>query len=238
MKRLIDYFSPLERALWCGSVGLILLAYLLFDRSGILTVTASLLGVTSLIFCARGNPLGQVLMILFSLLYGAISWTFSYYGEMMTYLGMCLPMAVFSLVSWLRNPYEPGHSEVRVDHLRKGEPIFLWLLTLAVTTAFYFILAYFHTANLIPSTISVTTSFLAAYLTFRRNPLYALAYAANDLILILLWVLAAGTDSRYWSVVVCFAAFLANDLYAFFNWRAMERRQAAGKRIDTSGLRE
>lgn len=38
-------------------------------------------------------------MILFSLLYGIISFTFSYYGEMLTYVGMTMPMAVFALIS-------------------------------------------------------------------------------------------------------------------------------------------
>ena len=101
------------------------------------------------------------------------------------------------------------------------------LLTGAVTLLFYFILRYFHTANLLPSTISVTTSFLAVYLTFRRSPLYALGYAANDVVLIVLWLLAARSDKGYLSVVVCFAAFLANDLYGFINWRRMEKKQAS-----------
>ena len=42
---------------------------------------------------------------LFSLMYGVISYTFAYYGEMITYLGMTMPMAVFALISWVRNPY-------------------------------------------------------------------------------------------------------------------------------------
>lgn len=33
-------------------------------------------------------------MVLFSLLYGIISYAFAYYGEMITYLGMTMPMAV------------------------------------------------------------------------------------------------------------------------------------------------
>ena len=94
-----------------------------------------------------------------------------------------------------------------------------------VTVVFYFILAVFHTANIIPSTLSVTTSFVAVYLTFRRNPYFAVAYAANDLVLIVLWVLASLTDVRYVSVVVCFIAFFVNDIYGFLNWRKMEIRQ-------------
>ena len=62
---------------------------------------------------------------------------------------------------------------------------------------FYFFLEYFNTANIVPSTVSVTTSFLAVYLTFRRSPYFALAYAANDIVLIVLWVLASICDARY-----------------------------------------
>lgn len=220
------YFTKGELTLWGGSVGLILLSFSLFDRESWLTLAASLIGVTSLIFNAKGNPVGQALMVVFSLLYGVISWSFAYYGEMVTYLGMTMPMAVVALVAWLRHPYKGNRAEVRVDRLAKGEGILLALLTAAVTGVFYFILAYFHTANLLPSTLSVTTSFAAVYLTFRRNPWYAVAYAANDLVLIVLWVLAARENTAYYSVVVCFAAFLANDLYGFVSWRRMSRRQA------------
>ena len=99
------------------------------------------------------------------------------------------------------------------------------LLTAAVTSAFYFILEYFNTANIIPSTLSVTTSFIAVYLTFRRSEYYAVAYAANDIILIILWILAAKTDISYVSVIVCFAMFLVNDLYGFISWKRMHKRQ-------------
>lgn len=92
--------------------------------------------------------------------------------------------------------------------------------------AFYFILGYFQTANLVPSTLSVTTSFIAVYLTYKRSPYYALGYAANDIVLIVLWILAARQDTSYLSVVVCFTAFLANDIYGFINWCRMGERQA------------
>ena len=101
----------------------------------------------------------------------------------------------------------------------------MWFLTIMITILFYFILKYFHTANLLPSTLSVTTSFIAVYLTFRRSPYFAIAYAANDMILILLWTLASRTNISYLSVVVCFFAFLANDIYGFINWKKIEKRQ-------------
>jgi len=225
MKNLLRYFTRGEWTLWGGSVCLIVLAFLLFDRANYLTLAASLIGVTSLLYNAKGNPIGQSLMVVFSGLYGIISYRFAYYGEMLTYVGMTGPMALFALISWLRNPYGGNRAEVAVDRLRKFEYVLLPFLTVLVTIGFYFILKFFHTANLLPSTLSVTTSFVAVYLTFRRNPFFALAYAANDVILIILWLLAARTDISYLSVVICFALFLVNDLYGFLCWQKMRRRQ-------------
>lgn len=101
----------------------------------------------------------------------------------------------------------------------------MWVATVIVTVIFYFILKYFGTASIIMSTFSVTTSFLAVYLTFRRSPYFALAYAANDIVLIVLWIIASLYDIRYISVVVCFTAFLFNDIYGFISWQKMKKRQ-------------
>lgn len=221
----MNYFSKTEIALWSSSVLLIVISFAIFDRQSYMTLAASLIGATSLIFNAKGNPIGQALMIIFSILYGVISYTFAYYGEMITYLGMTGPMAAFALISWLRHPYKGNRAEVTVNSIGKREVLFMLALTAAVTMGFYFILAFFRTANLILSTLSVTTSFLAVYLTFRRSAYYAVAYAANDIILIALWILATLSARSYLSVTVCFAAFLVNDLYGFISWQKMKKRQ-------------
>ncbi len=223
--KILRYFSKEEWFLWSGSVLMILISFWGFKQEDYLSLVASLIGVSSLIFNAKGNAIGQVLMILFSILYGIISYSFAYYGEMITYLGMTLPMAVVALIAWLKNPYKGRRAEVAVNRIRKGEYFLLLALTAIITFAFYFILALFHTANLFFSTLSVATSFIAAYLTFRRSPYFALAYGANDIVLIVLWLLATLDDFSYLSVVICFIAFLVNDLYGFINWRRMELRQ-------------
>ena len=225
MKKLTTYFSPGELTLWGSSAGLILVSFFIFDRVNFVTLAASLIGITSLIFNAKGNPIGQALMIMFSLLYGVISYTFSYFGEMITYLGMTGPMALFAFVSWLRNPYNGNHAEVAVNRLENKELVLMYMLTALVTLGFFFILDHFNTANMIPSTLSVTTSFIAVYLTFRRSPYFALAYAANDVVLIVLWILAARENISYLSVIICFVMFLVNDLYGFVSWKRMEKRQ-------------
>ena len=225
MAKVRSYFSKMEIALWSASVILIIISFGIFDRTNYMTLCASLIGVTSLIFNAKGNPFGQGLMVVFSLLYGIISYTFSYFGEMITYLGMTMPMAVFALISWLRNPYNGKKSEVKVNTVSKAEMRCMWIGAAVVTVLFYYILEYFDTANIIPSTLSVTTSFVAVYLTFRRSPYFALAYAANDIVLIGLWILASIYDIRYISVVVCFIAFLVNDIYGYISWKKMKIKQ-------------
>lgn len=225
IKGMCRYFSKGELLLWILSAVTITISFLLFDRTNYLTLIASLIGVTSLIFNAKGNPFGQLLMVIFSVLYGIISCSFSYYGEMITYMGMTGPMAFFALVSWLRNPYKGKKSQVKVNSINRKEAWFTVLLTAAVTAVFYFILKYFKTANLFFSTVSVTTSFAAVYLTFRRSPYFALIYALNDIVLIILWVYASLSDITYLSVVICFIMFLVNDIYGFVSWLNMEKKQ-------------
>lgn len=225
MRKILNYFTKAEKILWVSSTLMILLSFVISQDSGILGLVASLIGVTALILCAKGNPSGQILMIIFCCIYTYISYTCSYYGEMITYACMSLPMAFFSLVSWLRHPFKGNKAEVKVNHIKTKEYAFLVVLDIAVTVLFYFILRYFDTANLFFSTISITTSFGAAYLTMRRSPHYALWYTANDIVLIVLWTLAAMKDISYISVIICFVTFLANDIYGFVSWKKMQKRQ-------------
>ena len=223
----LKYFSNIEWALWLSSLLFIIISFFAFGGDGYLTLVASLVGATSLIYCAKGNPIGQVLMIIFGALYGVISYSFAYFGEMITYLGMTVPMAIVALVTWLKNPYKNNKSEVTVNKISKQEIVFMLCLSVLVTIIFYFILKALGTANLLPSTVSVTTSFIAAYLTFRRSPYFALVYALNDVVIIVLWVLASFSDPSYISVTVCFIMFLFNDLYGFISWKRMQQRQTA-----------
>lgn len=191
---------------------------------GVLSTVASFIGVTALIFVAKGDVFGQILTLVFSVFYGIISYSFNYYGEMITYMCMTAPIALASVVSWIRHPFKDT-DEVEVATLSHRNVAFMWVATIVVTVAFYFILGAFGNANLLVSTVSVTTSFLASYLTFFRSPYYALAYAANDIVLIALWIMASLSDIKYIAMVVCFIAFFANDMYGFYNWKRMQKRQ-------------
>ena len=229
MKKILSYFSGFEIALWAFSVVLITLSFFIFDGEGYFSFIASLIGATSLIFYAKGNLVGHVIGIVFCILYAIISYSFAYYGELLTFILMNLPMSISALVSWSKNPYKEGKIEVKISEVSKKEAFIMVIPTILVTVIFYFILKHFGTANLLPSTISVATSFAAVYLSYRRSPYYAIAYAANDLVLAVLWILACTVDRRYVSVLVCFITFFFNDIYGFINWKRMKKRQEAGE---------
>ena len=231
MKQYLASFKALtkfEKRLWITSLLVILLSYALsYFLSGtgsLLNLIASLIGVTALIFVAKGHVLGQILTVVFSVFYGIISVIFTYYGEMITYLFMTTPMAIAAAIQWIKNPYKDTQ-EVKVHIVTKKQLTFLWLSAVVVTIAFYFLLKALGTANLLFSTLSITTSFVASYLTFLRSPYYALGYSANDVVLIILWILASAESISYLPMVACFVMFLFNDLYGFYNWRRMQQNQ-------------
>lgn len=216
--------SKFEMTLWLTSASVVLLSYVLSGFEGLANTLCSLIGVTALIFVAKGHVLGMILCIIFAAFYGIISLHFRYYGELITYAGMTLPMDVFALVSWIKNPYKDT-SEVKVAKMTKKQTALMWIATVIITMIFYFILKALNTPNIYPSTVSISTSFLAVALTYFRSPYYALAYAANDVVLIVLWTIACFTDMSYIPMVMCFCMFLANDLYGLYNWKKMQKRQ-------------
>lgn len=222
--------TRIEKVIWFTSEGLILLSALLFRESDFLTVIASLIGATALIFVGKGDVLGQLLTIIFAIVYAVISYKCRYYGEMITYMGMTAPTALWAMIVWIKNPY--SEKEVKVGHMTPTKWLLLVLGTIIATIIMWKILGFFHTANLIVSTLSVSTSFLASMLTVLRSPYYAVCYAANDVVLIVLWVLATLADMGNLPMVLCFVVFLVNDIYGFANWKRMRERQNSHENLD------
>lgn len=226
MKNPFQRLTRFERMLYLLSLAIITGTFLLSQPRDYSVWLAAVLGVTSLIFIAKGEVLGQALMVVFSVFYGAVSWYHRYYGEVLTYLGMTAPMAVFTAAVWLRHPFQ-GSREVEIRRMRGGQWGMMLLLAAVVTGGSYFVLRALETANLALSTVSVATSFCAVWLTLMRSSLYAVGYALNDLVLVALWMLAAGQEPSCLPMAACFLVFFVNDSYGFVSWRRMERRQLA-----------
>lgn len=231
MKKFLKSITIVEWVIWSLSVISIVVCFFVFKNTQYLYLIGSLIGATALIFVSKGNPIGQFLTIVFSVFYGIISYSFNYYGEMITYLGMSAPIAIWALIAWLRHPYKGNKNEVKVNSLSRKEWGLFLTAAVVITVSFYFILQVLNTANLIISTISVFTSFLAAYLTARRSRFYAIFYGANDVVLIIMWSMASYENITYLPMVLCFITFFVLDTYGFINWSIMNKKQKAGEEI-------
>lgn len=217
--------TKFELILWLISAIVICSSFILSHSTDYISLIGSLIGITALIFLAKGYAIGQILIIVFSVFYGIVSFYNRYYGEMITYLCMTTPMAVVALIQWIKHPFKDT-KEVTVRKVPKHHKQLISILSLLVGISFYFLLKYLGNDSLTASTISIVTSFIAAYLTAVRSAYCTLAYAVNDFVLIILWVVASIKDTDNIPMIACFVMFLVNDLYGFYSWKKMERKQA------------
>ncbi|MCH5153992.1 MAG: nicotinamide mononucleotide transporter [Clostridiales bacterium] len=236
MRNPFKSFTKFEWALWIFSLVAITVSHFVSGSKDHLTYATSLVGVTSLIFTARGDVLAPFLLIAFAVCYGLVSFFFGYYGETMIYAFMQMPICIVSIVTWLKNVSGKQSKIVKVGTLDRKKIIIMAVLAAVVTCAFHFILRYFGTKNLIPSTISVFMSFIALYLMALRIPQYALAFVLNDMVLIVLWSLACTESITYISLVVCFSIFMINDLYSFYSWRKRKKESQETDNIETDNI--
>lgn len=225
MKNPFKDFKIQEWVIYISSLIVVLFSNFATGKVDFINLLGTIVGVTSLIFIAKGNVIGQMLSVLFGILYSITAIKYRYYSEIITYLGMTGPLAVISIIIWLKNPFKKGESVVKIRLLTLKEGLFLMALTIIVTTIFYFVLKCLNTPNLFVGTVSIATSFVASYLMVRRISYYAVAFMCNDIVLIVLWILASIENLTYLSMIACFLAFLVNDLYAFTRWKIREKKQ-------------
>lgn len=230
-KQLLKYFKWYEYLIYFIAIASNIVVFVLTSSTEYLNLIASLLGITALVFLAKGNIIGQFLTIIFSTMYAYISFDCQYYGEVATYLFMTAPIAFASIVSWAKHPFQGKKDEVEINEIPKKEYLLIFSLSILVTFIFYFVLNWLGTDNICVSTLSVFTSFTASYLMFRRSRFYAIAYALNDVVLITLWVVKTIRNINYITVVICFIMFFVYDMLGFINWT---KRMIAQRKIKST----
>ncbi|MBR6902751.1 MAG: nicotinamide mononucleotide transporter [Clostridia bacterium] len=215
--------SGFEKTLYAVSVSVIIISSILSGNFNVANTPCSVLGATALIFVSKGNPIGQLFTVIFGIIYAIISFRLRLLSEVITYASMTAPIALIAFITWLKNPYEKN--EVKIAKLTKGKIIGLIASAIPVTVLMCLLMLKLNTPYIVLSTVSIFTSYIAAYLTVCRSPYYAFGYLLNDIVLIILWSLAAKKDLSYISIVACFVIFLANDLYGLYNWERLRKKQ-------------
>ncbi len=225
MKGPFKTFSAKDWCVYLLSVIIVVCSNVFAVEKDVLNLISTLVGATSLIFIAKGHFAGQIVMIVFAVLYSLVSYRNGYYGEIIICGLMTLPLSIFSIVTWVKNPYKKGENVVKAYVLNKKDILIVAVFSFLVLVGGYVILRLLNTSSIVVSTISLVTSFVASYLMFRRNSYYAVAYMVNDIVLITLWTISCFSDPTNVSIVACFAMFFINDLYAFVSWKIREKQQ-------------
>lgn len=229
MRFLFDLWQPIDYILWIGSMliyGIITLAVGGTDIGYLISI---MIGITALIYTAKGHIFGPLLMVIFSILYSLISLSFQYHSEFITYGFMTLPMSILAALAWFKHPSKQLKNQVQVRHLDLKGWMFGILLTTMVTIIFGTIMVWLNTKNIIVSTLSISSSFMAVYLIFVRSRYYAIAYAINDFVLVVLWAYAYTVEPEYLMLIVCFVLFFIYDIYGFISWSIMTKNQFSSK---------
>lgn len=225
-KRFVNPFktlSSVEWGIWFASLTAVAVSFLIMQKNDYLALITALIGASAVFFVSKGHIIGQMLTVVFAILYGIVSFIYGYYGEIVTYVGMIAPTAIIAIISWFKNSHKQARKS-RKSHIITNKQILIMILSaVCVSVAFFFILRALNTPRLLISVASIFTVFIAVYLTFLRSSNSSLVYAANDIVLIVLWVLATRQNSAYAPMVVCFIIFLANDIYGFIDWKRNER---------------
>lgn len=216
--------TKFETCLCLVSVLVIVIGFCFAQEKDVLNLVSSLIGVTSLIYIAKGNLFGEILSLIFGILYAFISYQNRLFSELITYGFMYVPLSIATIVTWFRHPYK---DEKTVEITKTSLKLFLLIVLLGfiVTIIFYFILKYLNTPSLYVSTFSILTSFIASALVILRSPYYALAFALNDIVLIILWTISTISNVQNITILLCFVVFFFNDIYGFIAWNNRFKKQ-------------
>lgn len=198
-------------------------------KSELLTTVCSIVGIITALLLAKGKNLGQIFGLLIVALYSIVSFKNKYYGEVIIYLCIMLPMYIIGIISWLKHQNKDTNS-VEVNNIKTKEWVIVSIASILAFVSIYFLLKVFNTSQLFVSSLSVIDSLFAVYLGIRRSKYSFYFYVVNDLILIALWGIPVVSSSLILLPMVFNPIInLINDIYGIYNWRKLEKMQGENK---------
>ena len=228
MKNFFLDWTKLEKILLFGSIILVSLVGITF-KSDLLTTICSIVGIITALLLAKGKNLGQIFGLLIAALYSIVSFKNGYYGEVIIYLCIMLPMYIVGIISWIRHQNKDTNT-VEVNKIKMKEWIIVFFVSIVCFIGIYFLLKAFNTNQLFISSLSVIDSLFAIYLGVRRSKYSFYFYVVNDFILILLWGIPVVTGTIILLPMVFNPLInLINDIYGIYNWKKLEKMQNNNK---------
>ena len=209
---------------------------------GIITVTSTsiifnskwyiilntILGLLCVFTQAKGKIATQFIGVIYFCFYIGISYSQKYYGEVVLYLTILLPMYIYGIIHWLRNRDSKEENTVVVrSNLSKKEWLILSIGFILLSIIVYFILKSLDTSQLLISTLSFVSMLPAVYLLARRCKWNQVAFLINDFIVPLLWIFLVIEGNTIFVPMCIYHVFqITYDVYGFIEWIKLEKRQS------------
>lgn len=202
-------------------------------KSAALTIFCSLFGIVGVFFIAKGMVVGQMISIVYAVLYATMSYFNHLYGEMIVTLAVTLPIYVATIVTWLRN----SSKKDKVVKVNKSLSVLEWVLIFVVAAGLgvgvYYMLRAFNTANLLISTFSVMAGAMAGYLALRRCEYNFIFYILSNIVCICLWMFMIIKDKNvsYIPTITLFVVPLFLNVFGMITWIKIKRIQSMRKKV-------
>lgn len=221
MKKIFKDWTKFEIILLCGSIISVVITGVLCD-SALLTIICSITGILCALTQAKGKIISQFIGLALVVLYSILSFQNKFYGEVLIYIFIMLPLFISGIISWIKNLNKETNI-VNENELQKREWIILIIISSVLFVGLYYLLKYFNTSQLFVSTLSMVTSLFATYLVARRSKYGFLFYIGNDIILFILWGLPVIQGN------LLLIPMLVNPIINFINdsygWKSWNNRE-------------
>ena len=207
-------------------IGTILAIVLTFMFKGtLIDLGYTLLYIWTALLLAKGKYSCYIVGIISTFFYAFVSYSNSYYGEVIIAMCCTLPLMVIGLINWLK--HQDSTNTVIIKEITKKELLLVLLSQAIMFTGYYFLLKVFNTNNLLVSTFSVVASIIATYLTARRSEHGFIGFIINDIILIILWSIPViKGNTNIIPVLLCPVLLFINDIYGVYNWKKIKTNQS------------
>ena len=98
MKNPFNRLTKKEWMIYLISLTVVICSNFFAEKINVINLIATAIGVTALIFIAKGDVFGQILCVIFASLYSITALEHRYYSEIITYLGMTAPISIATIV--------------------------------------------------------------------------------------------------------------------------------------------
>ena len=223
MKLLKDW-TKIEKYLLLLSIILVSLVGIIFEAK-LTTTISSIVGIVTALLLAKGKNLGQVFGVISAFLYSFVSFKSKFYGEVIIYMCIKLPMYIIGILTWIKHQSKKTNT-IQINNIKLKEWIIVSVICIVSFIGIYWLLKIFDTKELFISSLSVVSSLFAIYLGIRRSKYSFYFYIMNDFILIMLWGIPVlnGMLSLIPMVFNPIINFI-NDSYGIYNWNKLEEMQ-------------